>query len=344
MPRPAPSAPAPKAPTIHDVARAVGVSKSAVSLAIRGQTGLSETTRGRILAVAQELGYRSNVWARSLVRGRTGLVGVLLGDLGNSYHRDVTAGIEDTAAERDMRLVIGHGRRDPARLQQELDSLLALGVEGVVIVSSWVPPHHLEDVARRVPLTVVGRLPEEVPGVDTVANQDERGARLAVQHLVDLGHTRIAHFTGSSRTAALHRRRSFSEAVRTLLPVAGEPRVEGPQLVEQAMDLLIASLLRGQEAPTAVFTQNDRIAAELIGRCTDAGLELPGRLSVVGYDNSSVCRMLRPQLTSIDQPRLRMGSLALEMLHERITGRLDPHHVRVEPSLKVRRSTASPCT
>lgn len=330
-----------RAPTIHDVAQAAGVSKSSVSLAIRGQKGLSEHTRNHILAVAQELGYRSNVWARSLVQGRTGLVGVLLGDLGNSYHRDVTTGIEDAAAERDLRLVLAHGRRDPVRLQRELDSLLALGVEGVVLISSWVPPQYMETVARRVPLTVVGRLPEEVPGVDTVANRDELGARLAVEHLIELGHEHIMHLTGSTRTAALHRRRSFTETIRGLLP-GQEPLVEGPERLGPAQEYLISTISRGRSAPTAVFAQNDRIAAELTGRCLDAGLRLPEHLSIVGYDNSSVCRQLRPQLTSVDQPRHRMGALALEMIHERIGGRTEARTVSIAPTLTVRESTAQP--
>lgn len=330
-----------KQPTIHDVAKAAGVSKSAVSLAIRNQTGVSEATREHILSVAQELGYRSNVWARSLVQGRTGLVGVLLQDLGNSYHRDVTAGVEDAAAEHDLRLVIAHGRRDHRRLQAELDSLLALGVEGVVIVSSSVPPTYLERIAKRVPLVVIGRLPHEVPGLDTVANQDEMGARLAVQHLMELGHSRIAHLTGSSRPAALHRRRSFAESMRNLLPDV-EPQIEGPERLDAAIKYLIFQIQQEKGAPTAVFTQNDRIAAELVGACLDAKLELPHQLSIVGYDNSSVCRMLRPQLTSVDQPRVRMGQMALDMLFERIGGRIEDKHVTIAPRLEVRDSTAPP--
>lgn len=328
-------------PTIHDVAEVAGVSKSAVSLAIRNQRGVSEATREHILNIAQELGYRSNVWARSLVQGRTGLIGILLQDLGNSYHRDVTAGVEDAAVENDLRLVIGHGRRDAKRLHAELDSLLALGVEGVVIVSSWVPPQYLEKIGKRVPVVVVGRLPEPVSGIDTVANRDEIGARQAVEHLIELGHTRIAHLTGSARPAAMHRRGAFSELMRKLLPGV-DPQVEGPKQLEAAIRYLVFQIQEEKGAPTAVFTQNDRVAADLVGASLDAGLRLPEQLSIVGYDNSSVCRMLRPQLTSVDQPRSRMGQMALEMLSERITGRTEDKHVTIAPNLVVRESTAPP--
>ncbi|NDK32887.1 LacI family DNA-binding transcriptional regulator [Nesterenkonia haasae] len=325
-------------PTIHDVAEAAGVSKSAVSLAIRNQRGVSETTREHILAVAQELGYRSNVWARSLVQGRTGLVGILLQDLGNSYHRDVTAGVEDAATERDLRLVIGHGRRNATRLQAELDSLLALGVEGVIIISSWVSPQYLERISKRVPLVVIGRLPDPVPGVDTVANRDEIGARLAVEHLTDLGHTNIAHLTSSSRPAAMHRRAAFTKIMRARLPGV-DPQVEGPEQLEAAIRYLVFQIQQEKDAPTAVFTQNDRVAADLVGACLDAGVRLPDQLSIVGYDNSSICRMLRPQLTSVDQPRHEMGRLALEMLSERLAGRTEDRHVTIAPELVVRAST-----
>lgn len=330
-------------PTVHDVARAAGVSKSAVSLAVRNQKGLSEATRQHILSVAQELGYRSNVWARSLVQGRSGLVGVLLQDLGNSYHRDVTAGVEDAAAEQDLRLVIGHGRRDAAKLRTELDSLLALGVEGVVIVSSWLPPQALEEIARRVPLVVAGRLPELVSGVDSVANHDEIGARLAVEHLTELGHERIIHLTGSARPAAMHRQATFREVMREHVPGI-EPRVEGPQRVDAAVRHVIFQLREEKAPPTAVFTQNDRVAADLVGACLDAGVSIPGQLSVVGYDNSSICRMLRPQLTSVDQPRQQMGRMALEMLSQRLAGRSEDLHERLSPQLVVRSSTGVPGT
>lgn len=88
-----------------------------------------------------------------------------------------------------------------------------------------------------------------------------------------------------------------------------------------------------------MFTQNDRVAADLVGACLDAGVRLPEQLSIVGYDNSSICRMLRPQLTSVDQPRIEMGRLALEMLRERLGGRMEDKHVTIAPELVVRGST-----
>lgn len=317
------------------------MSKSAVSLAIRNQRGVSEATRDRILAVAQELGYRSNVWARSLVQGHTGLIGVLLQDLGSSYQRDVTAGAEDAAMVNSLRLVIGHGPPESARLHTELDSLLALGVEGVVIVSSRVQPQYLETVAKRVPLVVIGRLAQRVPGVDTVAANDESGTIQALEHLIELGHTRIAHLTGSSRPSAMHRRAAFSERMRSLMPGV-PPQIEGPEQLDAAIRYLVFQLRQETDAPTAVFTHNDSVAATLIGTCLDEGLRLPEQLSVVGFNNSGLCRILRPQLTSVDQPRSRMGALALEMLKERIAGRTEDRHVTVEPTLVVRTSSAAP--
>ncbi|NLE98162.1 MAG: LacI family transcriptional regulator, partial [Propionibacterium sp.] len=116
--------------TIVDVARVAGVSKSLVSLAIRDDPGVSEETRARILRVAEDLGYRSNLWARSLVQGSTGLVGVLLTDLSNDYHTDVVIGLEDAATERGLGVLIGHGRRDAERLTAQLDRFVQLGVDG----------------------------------------------------------------------------------------------------------------------------------------------------------------------------------------------------------------------
>lgn len=332
-------APPTRRPTIIDVAAAAGVSKSLVSLALRDEPGVSPATRARILSAAQELGYRSNVWARNLVRGGDDLIGVLITDLGNSYHTDVVLGLEEAAQEQGLSVLVAHGMRSTERLVAQLHRQLALGVAAVVVVSSWLPPELLEASAREVPLVVVGRLQVQVPGVDTINNDDTTGARLALDHLAGLGHERIAHLAASNRPAALQRRAAYAATMRER-GLGEHLVVAGPDDAEQAVaNLLRGTVRRDRTGPTAVFASNDLGAARVLDAAIDHGLAVPDDLAVVGYDNSTLAQTVRPRLTSVDQPRAAMGRLALTLLVERFAGRSEPRHEVVVPRLIVRDST-----
>lgn len=321
--------------TILDVAREAGVSKSAVSLALRGDAGLGEGTRSTILATAQRLGYRQNRWARSLVQGRTGLVGVLLTDLSSDYQTEIVHGIEDAAETAGLEVLLSHGRRDPAVLERRLDQLLDIGVDGVVVLSAMLPPQVLAPAAKRAPMVVVGRVEGLPDSIGSVANHDEAGARLAVGHLLGLGHTRVAHLSMSPRAAAQARRAAYEE----VLAEAGLAAT-----VFQADDDGVTRVVRaanregGDGGPTAVFASNDRGAVAVLGAALDAGLRVPEDLALVGYDNSALSRAVRPALTTVDQPRPRLGRLAMEQLAGLLGGGEARREV-LEPTLLVRGST-----
>ncbi|WP_282853000.1 LacI family DNA-binding transcriptional regulator [Gulosibacter sediminis] len=324
-----------RAPTLNDVAAEAGVSKSLVSLAVRGDAGVRPETRTRILDVADRLGYHSNPWARSLVRGRSQMIGVLLDDLRSGYHTDVVHGIEDEAETNGMSVVMADARRDPALLRTRLERMIGLGLDGVVIVSGRADSATIGDFARRVPLVVVGRPAELSPGIGQVSNDDRAGMRLAVHHLAALGHRRIVHLPGSPRPAAVARREAYLEAMHEL-------GLEDEANVVPGIETLLGTLAPGSaDAPTAVCCATDRIAVELIGELTDVGVEVPSRLSIVGYDNIDFAARMRPTLTSVDQPRRLMGSLALRQLADMLAG-ADARHEIATPTLAIRRSTAAP--
>lgn len=287
--------------TIIDVAKAAGVSKSLVSLAIRNDPGVSPATRERILKVAEELGYRSNVWARSLVRGSTNIIGVLLTDLSNPYHTDVVVGVEDAAREAGQEVLISHGRREPALLAAQLRQFGALAVDGIVVISAHTPADVLEEVARATPIVIVARPPEIPEGVSSIRNDDEAGARLATQHLLDGGRERVVFLLNSSSKSAAARRDSYIATMEA----AGMPhRVLGPEdLTLQAFGDI-----------DGIVAANDRGAVQALGDASDAGVRVPEDLAIVGYDDSQLARIVRPQLSSVDQPRLAMGRRAIEVL------------------------------
>ena len=327
-------------PTLADVARAAGVSASAASLVLRGRPGTGERTRRRVLAAARAVGYR----APRPALPDSGLLGVIATDLANAYHTDVIAGIERYAEAEGTGVVIAQGRRDPDQLERQLTRMLGLGVDGVVVASTWLGPAALAAAAAVVPVAVIGRLQEPVPGVDTVHCDDETGAALAVRHLVEHGHRHLVHVTASSRPGPAARRAGFAaEAARwglaDRIEVIGP--ADGPRLDEQLRDLLRRVAAGRSPAPTAVFAANDVAAVRVLHRAAEAGVPVPDRLSVVGYDSSHLALTVRPHLTSVHQPREEMGRLAAQMIRERLGGRVRDAALRVAPVLRERDSTAA---
>ena len=319
-------------PTLADVARAAGVSPAAASMALNEREGIAPGTRERVREAARRLGYGRR-------RRTTTLFGVLPTDLGNPYHTDVIAGIEETAEVLGAGVVIAHGRRDTAHMERQLQRLLDLEVDGIIAVTTWLPPSALERAARSVPVVVIGRMQDPVPGTDAVITDDTAGAALAVRHLVTAGHRRLAHVTLSSRPGPAARRTGFL-AETSRLGLADAVTVIGPDSADAGIDLLLRDLRRGRaEAPTAVFAANDIAAVRVLHRAADLGVAVPERLSVVGYDSSAVALTVRPHLTSVNQPRQEMGRIAARMLQERRTGRRTDSRSIAEPVLRVRDST-----
>ncbi len=317
-------------PTLYDVAALAGVSKSLVSLAVRGEPGVSDETRTRILDAADRLGYHTNSWARSLVKGRSQMVGVLIGDL-HGYYTDIVRSIEDAASAQGIGVVLAAGWRQRERLAQQVDHLLSLGVDGLIVISGKADSEVLDQAVGKIPIVVVGK-PAHLPStVSQVCNDDEMGARTAMHYLASLGHRRIAHVAGSPRRSSLARRDSYK---RTMVELG---LAEFILTVTEIGELKLAD----GAAPTAVFCSNDRIAAAVLGAAVDAGLRVPLDLSVVGYDNTELSTSLRPTLTTIDQPRAQMGTLSLTTLLDMLEGGR-PRNTILSPQLVVRESSGPP--
>lgn len=322
-------------PTIIDVAAKAGVSKSLVSLALRGDGGVSDATRDRILKAAAELGYRSNALARALVQGRTGQIGVIVTDLRNPYHAEVALGVEAAAEKAGFGTFLANGRRDPKRLADHVNALIGHNVEGLVVVSSRVDTAVLSSAAARLPIVVVGRPETLAAGLDSVSNDDDAGARLAVEHLIALGHRKIAFASASDRPAGRARRRGYEEALRRA--GAGPADVH---LIPDDRGPAIDELLNGDA--TAILANNDLLAVDILGRTHELGIPVPERLSIVGYDNTELAARVWPRLTSVDQRRSELGRTALTMLTDRLEGATADRREIITPALVTRHSTAAP--
>lgn len=205
------------------------------------------------------------------------------------------------------------------------------------MVSSWVDPDVIAACAARIPLVIVGRPAVVPPGVDHVANDDAHGAAIAVEHLADLGHREIAFLSRSDRPAAMARRDGYVDALlRRRLPPPGTWVATSDDAFRRVLDEVLTS------QRTAVLANNDLTAIALLDRANDLGIEIPRRLSVVGYDDTALAATVRPRLTSVDQLSAALGSTAMAMLGERLAGRSDARAEVLRPVLRVRASTAAP--
>jgi DNA-binding LacI/PurR family transcriptional regulator len=324
---------------MEEVAREAEVSRALVSLVMRDSPKVSEKRRTRVLAAAHRLGYRPNAMARGLASRRTRTIGVLLNDLRNPFFAEMMDGIVEAADELDYRLLIGTGRREAAGERRAVDAFFEHRADGLLLVSPRLPLSEILAIGRSAPTVAVAR-PLRDAHVDSVTNDDVAGAKLAVRHLSELGHRRIAHVDGGRGAGAAARRRGY---IREMERLGLEPHVVPGEFTDAAGVRAAERLLDGDPLPTAVFAANDLVAAGALDRFEDSGLRVPRDISIIGYDNTFLAALHHMSLTTIDQPRPEIGRLALMTLVERIDGlRTDAVHHRVEPSLVVRGTTGPP--
>ena len=199
-------------PTIVDVADRAGVSKSLVSLVLRDAPNVSDEKRAAVTKAAEEIGYRPNAVARSLVRRRSYLIGVMVSDLHNPYFTEVIDGIQEAARGSGYHALFNTGGRAAAGEDEALDTLLQLRTDGIVMAGPVLSSRRIAAVAATVPVVVVAKHSRS-PTHDSITNDDRMGARIAVDHLVSLGHRRIAHVDGGRGAGAAQRRAGFLDAM-----------------------------------------------------------------------------------------------------------------------------------
>lgn len=324
--------------TIHDVARAAGVSPSTVSRAMSGGA-VHPATRETVLRVASDLGYRPSRVARGLITGRTGNLGMLVPDLGNPVFAEIIKGAVARARAADHPVYVTDTDEDPHRERETMDSLLR-STDGLLLCSPRASDAELVAAAAAMPTVVINR---KVAGLPAVIADGTSGVRQAVRHLRDLGHRRIAYVSGPAGSW-MERQRTAGLGTAT---AAGIEVVHLPSASPTFNSGILAADLVLVSGVTAVIAFNDLLALGILQRLTGRGIRVPDDMSVVGHDDIGMASMCHPQLTTVATEKTRLGTAAADLLLRTLASDLRPadeSDVLLPSTLLVRGSTGPATT
>ena len=330
--------------TMAEIAALAGVSKPTVSKVMNRQPGVAAATRERVEHVIAERGYVRHGAARALSAGRAGSVNLVVKEVDNAYFMEIIQGVEETLERAGLSMVLTATRDEARRHRRWMARVIEHGTDGAILV---LPDEHfarLEELrGHGIPVALVDDRGESPADLPSVGATNFAGGFAAAEHLLSLGHRRIAVVGGPPFKSTRARLAGY----RTALQEAGvqpDPRLErsGGFVAETGYEAARA-LLRAPEPPTAIFAGNDLQAIGVYRALYEAGLRAPDDMSVVGFDDLPLARLLTPALSTVRQPVREMGALATRMLLRIIAGeKLESARVELATSLVVRESSAPP--
>lgn len=336
--------------TIKDIARAAGVSHTTVSRALRGHPAINADTAARIQSLARELGYVPNKVARGLKTNKSGVLGVIVRRIDDPFFGPVLQGIEHVLQNAQYSLLLAASNRDPERERAIAQLMSERRVDGVIVCSTQVNQAHRQQLEDFGVLTVLinNQAAEDI--VHSIYHDDAGGSRELTEHLIDLGHRRIAYL-GNARAGRTSDERL--EGYRAALHAGSLPLQD--EYVFKAQNGLASSgvagvdfLLTLSRPPTAIVCYNDVMAIGAIQQLNKVGRRVPSDCSVTGFDDIELAAYVTPPLTTFDQPKHDLGRQAAEMMLERLrrkgadAAKLESDIIVLRGRLRVRGSTAPP--
>ncbi len=327
--------------TIKQVARLSGVSIKTVSRVINGAAYVSAQTLRRVTAAINRLNYRPNALARGLVTRRSRSIGLVIADIVNPFFPPLVRSVEDAAAARGYNVILCDTDENAARERAAISVLLEKQVDGLILCASRVPSGYLKGLANEgVPLVLVNRVLAH-PRATAVVVDGVEGGRRATQHLLDLGHRRIAYLAGPAGSFSHRSRlRGYREALAARKIVFDPSLVAGGAASIVAGGEAAAKLMSLKRPPTAIFAFDDLMAIGAMEEVRRRGLCVPEDVAIVGFDDIDLAAFVDPPLTTVAQPKTEMGRLAtlrlLEMVENSSPPR--PRTMTLTPELIIRRS------
>lgn len=325
--------------TIRDVAHHAGVSHQTVSRVINDNERVSPETRARVEAAIAELGYRPNAVARSMARGRSGILACISPNLTDYTFASLINGAE-TAVRENGYFLLSTSAPDEATFTELINELVQGNrVEGLLVINPYADDRY-QSLPANFPIVFAGARPRE-DGVNSVALDDVTVAKIATQHLLDLGHRQIGLITGPlAEDCSQDRCQGYETVLQAAgLSLAPEWVIEGDWSVRSGYDAMMQFAQMGQ-IPSAIFVQNDLMAAGVLRAARDMGINIPGQLSIIGIDDIPMSAYMTPPLTTLRQDFQTIGCKAGDMLVNAIKYPERPcQHKLIPAQLTVRRST-----
>jgi LacI family transcriptional regulator len=327
--------------TIRDVAERAGVSSATVSHVINETRFVSDGLRKRVITAMEELGYRRNALARSLRKGRTQTIGLILPDSSNTFFAELGHGIEEAAFSHGYNLILCNSDNDLEKEHLYIDLLTEKQVDGIIL-----------DTEEKDICSLHARIPKTMPIVlidrdlvnndfDTVLSDSKQGGSIAAKHLIELGHTRIACITGHEYLASsIERLQAFKHSLDEVGLSLDPNMIAIGSFLPESGHIGALKLLRQKCPPTAIFACNDMMAIGVLRAAVELGLRVPDDLSLVGFDNIDLCNYTCPTLTTVAQDKAALGQKVIQHLIERISKNTIPEvHDLVPTNLVIRETT-----
>lgn len=345
--------------TIREVAKESGFSSTTVSIVLNNAPlarYIPDSTKKRIERTAKRLGYRPNVFARSLRNRRSHTVGVMVFDMTDPYCTPILRGIENSLYQASFLPILTDVHNERARFERYLEMLLDRRVEALIVVANWlfVDIDVLGDLEKsNVPTAMIGR-ELDAGSISSVIVDNELGAHVAIEHLYSIGHRKIAFIKGPKQIADTAPRwksvRNFGKSHGLEIDpelVLELPESSDPLSSFEAGHALTEKLVRAKRPFTALMTFDDMTAFGAVRALSKAGIRVPDDCSVIGFDDIAHSSLFTPALTTIRQPMAEMGNMAVHILSDAINAvqekrRINATHRKVSPELVVRDSTRPP--
>ncbi len=330
---------------LKDIAADLGVSTVTVSKVLRNQPDVGEGTRKRVLQRAKELNYNPNLLARGLASGKSQTVGLIVPNLTHTFFAEFAKELKAGLRRRGYQLVLASADEEPELEREEIDTLLARGVDGLLVASCQTDVEGLASLVRSgVPFGLIDRV---LPGFPSpfVGTDDIAAGRLATEHLIEAGSRRIAHIAGEGFSTARDRLSGYQQVLQEAgMPFDPELVVRRARVEEVGDDVgysEMGRLLQLKSPPDAVFCYNDLIAVGAIRGVLAAGLRVPQDVAIIGCGNLRLADYLQVPLSSLDQMTNEQGEQAAKLTVSLIAGEQasEPSEVRILPRVVARAST-----
>lgn len=327
---------------LAEIAEKLNLSVSTVSRALTRPELVAEGTRQRILKTAETFAYRPNSVARSLRKGKTRTLGLIVSDIQNPFYAAVVKAVEGVAAGHGYSTVVCNADENPRKETDALHLLAEMKVAGIIHGSTGANLDILQELSRECPIVDIDRI-SGLADADTVLVDNYAGARLATEHLLGFGHSRLAVIAGPQHlTTGRDRLEGFVQTLSDAGIALPDPYLQLGSFREASGYEAATRLLELASPPTALFVANNEMTAGALTALREHGTKVPHTLSLVSFDDVRWAKYLEPPLTVVAQTTRQLGSLAAALLFERLAGRQEAVRRVLQPTLVVRGSSAPP--